>query len=1283
MLRPRIPVNVVRAALTSAVLVVIALGWTAVRFGFSDEALVARVEEDVRRRIDERTDQVVSLARAVSAESPLIDAASGSREQLADLFARLETLASPRGENLVSATVFVPATTGSGGFRVLAWSDGPGEQSLAADRLSGPGALFVAPGRSGLRLVAVEPVISGDRRLGAAVAETILAPATRQIPTSLGPVTIVERFASTSPAGSSTAFVVPAPDGTPLAEVQIDVAALHAQRFRFLRRLLAVALLPLAVTLSLVALLLAGRRRSSRFSRAGARSLAFLSAVVAAAVAYAGLARLAALPLNVSGLALAIGLLVLIAHLAGLLWRHTATRRPAEARPIRFVIEHLQGGAILAAGLEGTARLLDRWITINVLDRGPFVLLPVSMPHTIDAGIVLLLETAIGWTMGSLLGVLAVRWRLKWTRRLVPAVACWLLPVAALALLDTSTARLAGPTLYFVAIAAALAALFAASLRRIHRRSTRSARLLLTLLAGLAPGLLLYPLTAIEATRTTRHIVETSYAPATANHPEQLRAELTRAQERIDQMPGLEELVSGPPGSDSQAAYYVWSQTGLEQSRVISDVELYGPDRTLVSRFAFNLPEYVLRPTVQLWQGSNCSWEDGVFGERLPIGAEDRRMLHAERAICDAEGRLLGGVVVHVASDDYEALPFISSPRPYSLAADADAGPRLPGVRLVVSGWSFRPIYTSSVGSWAVPQEMFERLYATGVPFWTTVHGDSGSFDVHLSQNRAGIYAIGIPQVPLMEHVTRLAEIAVLVTVCFVIWQAVLLAHASLARQADTPLRQVLHEIRTSFYRRLFLSFVAIAVVPVVLAAVVFGGYMAARFRADVEYEAGAMVTVAQRVFQELTASAERSLQEAADPNDDVMVWIRQVLGNDVSLFDGPELRMTSQRDLVYSGFLPLRLPATVYRAVALERRPTFVTEDRIGPYSYVVAAAPVIGASPDTLLTVPLAPRQRELERARDTLNRRVLVGAVFVVLFAALVGASLAGRISDPVARLTRATRQIAAGRLDVRLATDSADELGRLVDDFNSMAATLGAQRDELARTHQLKAWNEMARQVAHEIKNPLTPIQLAAEHLQQVHTDRGRPLGDVLDRCIATVLAQVRLLRQIASEFANFAGEPVSRPTPIEVGALVDSVIAPYRVGLNASVTFDVQVPADLPHIEADRTLLARAFTNLVENAVQAMPNGGTLTARGSVEGGRVVIEISDTGVGMDDAALEHAFEPFFSTKTGGSGLGLANARRNIEREGGTVSVTSAPGQGTTLRVTFPQAAGFRPAPPENG
>jgi signal transduction histidine kinase len=220
--------------------------------------------------------------------------------------------------------------------------------------------------------------------------------------------------------------------------------------------------------------------------------------------------------------------------------------------------------------------------------------------------------------------------------------------------------------------------------------------------------------------------------------------------------------------------------------------------------------------------------------------------------------------------------------------------------------------------------------------------------------------------------------------------------------------------------------------------------------------------------------------------------------------------------------------------------------------------------------------------------------------------------------------------------------------------------------------------MARQVAHEIKNPLTPVQLAAEHLRHVHDDRGRPLGAVLDQCIGNVLAQVRLLRQIASEFANFAGTPTSRPTSIDVTAILHDIVEPYLVGLDTRVHFDFDLEANLPPIRADRTLLSRALTNLVENAVQAMPAGGRLTLSGRTDGDRIVVALTDTGVGMEAAAVEHAFEPYFSTKTGGSGLGLANARRNIEREGGTVGITSAPGRGTTVTVTLPASPAGRAA-----
>jgi len=320
----------------------------------------------------------------------------------------------------------------------------------------------------------------------------------------------------------------------------------------------------------------------------------------------------------------------------------------------------------------------------------------------------------------------------------------------------------------------------------------------------------------------------------------------------------------------------------------------------------------------------------------------------------------------------------------------------------------------------------------------------------------------------------------------------------------------------------------------------------------------------------------------------------------------------------------------------------------------------------------VPLASRQREIEREIDELNRGVLVGAVVVVLFAAGLGASVAGRVSDPVARLTRATRLIAAGRLDVRVVADTADELGRLVDDFSTMTQTLVAQRDELARTNQLKAWAEMARQVAHEIKNPLTPIQLAAEHLQRVHEDQGRPLGQVFDQCVTTIMRQVRLLRQIASEFSSFAGQVQPRFSPVGVAELVNDVVEPYRFGLSDQIRVAIDVPSSLPAVWVDRTLVARALTNLVENAVQAMPGGGRLAVTARAAGDRVVLTVEDTGVGMDGEAVRRAFEPYFSTKTAGSGLGLANAKRNIELCGGTIDISSAPGAGAKITVRLPVA-----------
>jgi nitrogen fixation/metabolism regulation signal transduction histidine kinase len=223
--------------------------------------------------------------------------------------------------------------------------------------------------------------------------------------------------------------------------------------------------------------------------------------------------------------------------------------------------------------------------------------------------------------------------------------------------------------------------------------------------------------------------------------------------------------------------------------------------------------------------------------------------------------------------------------------------------------------------------------------------------------------------------------------------------------------------------------------------------------------------------------------------------------------------------------------------------------------------------------------------------------------------------------------------------------------------------------------------MARQVAHEIKNPLTPIQLSAEHLRRVNADSGRPLGPVLENCVDSILRQVRLLRQIATEFSSFASSPAVRPSEVAVADLLHEVVDPYRSGLGDRIALALEIEPGLPPLYVDRVLVARALTNVLENAVHAITGPGAVRLHAGLEpaGGYLHVTVADTGAGMDEQSLQRIFEPYFSTKASGTGLGLPIAQRNVELNGGTVEVESAPGAGTKVIIRLPIATGETAGP----
>jgi nitrogen fixation/metabolism regulation signal transduction histidine kinase len=407
---------------------------------------------------------------------------------------------------------------------------------------------------------------------------------------------------------------------------------------------------------------------------------------------------------------------------------------------------------------------------------------------------------------------------------------------------------------------------------------------------------------------------------------------------------------------------------------------------------------------------------------------------------------------------------------------------------------------------------------------------------------------------------------------------------------------------------------------------------------------------------------------------------VASLIRNDLDVFGGGRLIASSKRELYASGLLPSRISGSVFKDLVLDQASTALRAERIGAFSSLVASVPVRLEGPEpAVLSIPLALRQRELQTTLDQLDRTIRLSSLAFLVFAAALAHSMSRRISGPLRALTAATRRIADGDFGARVVTTNRDEILALVESFNQMASDLESQRHDLERSNRLAAWAEMARQVAHEVKNPLTPIQLSAEHLRRVYKDETVDFDATLSSCVETILKQVRTLRGIVTEFSAFVRPPEATLVAQDLGEVARSVLAPYTAHLAPTISVVLDVPDHLPRAMMDRRLVERALVNLVENALQAVHEGGTVSiVLGADDGsGRVSAEVADSGPGMEPETRERAFEPFFSTKSNGSGLGLALVKKIAEDHGGGVSIDSRLGKGTRVRLWLPAATPQRP------
>jgi len=409
-------------------------------------------------------------------------------------------------------------------------------------------------------------------------------------------------------------------------------------------------------------------------------------------------------------------------------------------------------------------------------------------------------------------------------------------------------------------------------------------------------------------------------------------------------------------------------------------------------------------------------------------------------------------------------------------------------------------------------------------------------------------------------------------------------------------------------------------------------------------------------------------------------------------------------RALIYSNLEPSFVPAALIAAKVEVEQP-----ERFAPLIEQIQkqAHPLVRtfewtrdpADAETFHAIPLAGRNNELlgvflvgssRKELVLLTNKIVkiaaavgAGALFIGLLIALW---ISARITRPVEELAAAAREVAGGRWNTRIDVHGRDEIGQLAAAFNEMTQTLAAQKESLVQTERVAAWRELARRLAHELRNPLFPMQITIENLQKARKLDAKQFLEVFHESTATLKAELANLNTIVSRFSDFSKMPAPQFVRVNVNEAIRNAVRLFEPQFNEvgkpTITPELFLTDPLPEIDADPDLLHRAFQNLVLNSLDAMPAGGTLTLKTSEHEGCVRIEVADTGKGLTPEECSRLFTPYYTTKLQGTGLGLAIVQSVVSDHHGSISVTSHEGRGTAFRIDLPQRqAGVTTAPRE--
>lgn len=416
-----------------------------------------------------------------------------------------------------------------------------------------------------------------------------------------------------------------------------------------------------------------------------------------------------------------------------------------------------------------------------------------------------------------------------------------------------------------------------------------------------------------------------------------------------------------------------------------------------------------------------------------------------------------------------------------------------------------------------------------------------------------------------------------------------------------------------------------------------------------------------------------RETLEPADHAELTMLLSKfsKVFFTDINLYDlNGNLLATSRPKVFEEGLVSSRMDPTAFLEMTVNKRSEFVHNERIGKLNFLAAYAPFRNVDREFMayLSLPYFARQNGLEQEVVSLLAALTNIYVLLILLAVVLALVISNRITEPLRIIRENLKTLKLDKRNQRIEWESNDEIGELVEEYNRTLSELVKNAELLARSERESAWREMAKQVAHEIKNPLTPMKLNVQMLERSYRDGADDLGERIERTAKNLIEQIDTLSDIATEFSSFAKMPKAEIEQVELIDLLTSAVELHSQTEKAEVRFETDLSQPIM-VKADKKQMLRVLNNLIKNGIQAIPDHqeGSILLRLEREDEMLLISIKDNGSGIPGDVQERIFVPNFTTKSSGMGLGLAMVKNIIEGMGGRIWFKTKENVGTTFFI----------------